>query len=281
MLSLHPPPGEALKGGGKGGGKGGAKGGGKGGGAKGGGGGGKSGEAEGGYCAIYGVLRTAHAVGEQLEPTPRPMISYLDPISPRAPLPWKQVSALDATLVSPLAVLLFGGQSGEGGLRLGGESGGGEGGGEAGEGGEGGERGGGGAAAEASGGGVLATVGGEQFELSAADAALVGPLRAAIARAVASGGEQAGEGEVGSGGLNELRALLRSVLKGMDAPWAGLPAGWAYEEDGGGKARRATRLEPPAPDQPQRQGRQLLCGPRPSTPHIAAGGGAVPSARRP
>ena len=63
---------------------------------------GKADEGEGGYCVVYGVLRTAHAV-----------------------------CALDATLVSPLAVLLFGGASGEAGLSLGDDGGEAGGGGEA------------------------------------------------------------------------------------------------------------------------------------------------------
>ena len=74
-------------------------------------------------------------------------------------------------------------------------------------------------------------------------------LRGRIAAAIGGSGRE-------DDGVATLRTLLRQLLRPMEAPWANLPSGWVYEDDGGSSAggvyRAAHEATPPIASSRQR-----------------------------
>jgi len=121
------------------------------------------------FCVCYGVLRSVRGT-----------------------------VALDVTLVSPLAVLLFGGSVGQNALDVVGERSGGE--------------------------PTLVHVGGEVLSLDSADASHLLALRQQIASSIGRTGAEVAH-------CDRLCTLLSLLLRDMDSPWSGVPEGWSYQED--------------------------------------------------
>ena len=119
------------------------------------------------------------------------------------------LTALDTTLVSPLACLLLGPSL---------------------------------AAPSAEGahgsGSVAVDLAGEVVVLAADDARAIGEVRAQLEAAIGGGGEPPSQ----AGG--SLTAVMAALLSPMDVPWAGLPDGWRCEEDETGAPRYRSLVDP-------------------------------------